>query len=86
MSDTEGAVKPASRGGRPSKGGGSGTIPVNVRLATEDHDVLSDLATEIKVSGRPIPSVQDVIRRLIRGAIADPETLRRLVDDGQLQG
>lgn len=73
-----------SKGGRPSKGAGSDAVPVNLRMAMEDHAALAEIAKEISVPGRPLPTVQDIIRRLVRGSLTEPETLRRLVDIGQI--
>jgi hypothetical protein len=36
------------------------------------------------VPGRPLPTVQDIVRGLIRGALKDPEVLKRLVREGVL--
>lgn len=77
--------KPAARskGGRPSKAAGNGeAIPVNVRLALEDHGELARIAYELLTPGRPVPTVQDVVRGLVRGALRDPETLKKLVRKG----
>jgi hypothetical protein len=73
----------SSKGGRPSKGGGPDAIPVNVRLAPADHDALAKIAFDLKTPGRPMLTVQDVLRRLVRSALADPETLNRLVREGE---
>jgi hypothetical protein len=83
-------VKPAatadagakSRGGRPAKAGVDG-VPLNVRLAQSDHLALARIAAELMVPGRPLPTVQDVVRGLIRGALRDPEALKRLVRQGE---
>ena len=69
------------RGGRPAKAGVDG-MPVNVRLAQADHLALAKVAGELIVSGRPMPTVQDVVRGLIRGALKDVEVLKRLVRNG----
>jgi hypothetical protein len=71
-----------TKGGRPVKIGGEG-IPVNLRLAQADHMALARVATELLVPGRPMPTVQDVVRGLIRGALKDTETLKRLVREGR---
>lgn len=84
MSNSEAPGKAVSRGGRPTKGGGPDAIPVNLRLSRQDHDGLVAVAAEIRVSGRPVLTVQDVLRRLVHGALSEPETLRRLVDVGQI--
>lgn len=84
MSNPEAPGKVVSRGGRPTKGGGPDAVPVNLRLSRRDHDGLADVAAQIRVSGRPALTVQDVLRRLVRGALSDPETLRRLVDAGRI--
>jgi hypothetical protein len=73
--------KAAAKGGRPSKSGGE-AIPVNLRLALDDHAELGRIAAEMHVPGRPVPTVQDVVRSLVRGALADQDTLRRLVQQG----
>lgn len=73
--------KAGARGGRPSKSGGD-AIPVNLRLALDDHAALGRIAAEMHVPGRPVPTVQDVVRSLVRGALADPDALRRLVRQG----
>lgn len=73
-----------SKGGRPSKGGGRDAIPVNVRLSPTDHAALARVAYEQMTQGRPPPTVQDVLRRLVRGALNDPETLNRLVKEGEI--
>lgn len=73
-----------AKGGRPSKGGGPDAIPVNVRLSPEDHSALGKIASEIHTPGRPVPTVQDVLRRLVRGALNDPDTLNRLVKEGEI--
>src|SRR3954463_1839985 len=74
---------PASpRAGRPTKSGGDG-IPVNVRLAQTDHVALAKIAAELLVPGRPMPTVQDVVRGLIRGALKDPAVLIDLVRKGE---
>jgi hypothetical protein len=74
------AEKP--RGGRPAKAGADG-LPVNVRLAQADHLALAKIAAELMVPGRPMPTVQDVVRGLIRGALKDPDMLKRLVRQGE---
>lgn len=71
-----------TRGGRPSKVGADG-VPVNVRLAQNDHIALARIAAELMMPGRPMPTLQDVVRGLIRGALKDPEGLKRLVREGQ---
>lgn len=73
-----------SKGGRPPKGAGSNAIPVNLRMALEDHAALAEIAKEISEQGRPLATVQDVIRRLVRGGLMEQETLRRLVDIGRI--
>jgi hypothetical protein len=75
---------PGQRAGRPSKGGGPDALPVNVRLAPADHDALAKVAFDLKVPGRPVLTVQDVLRRLVRGALQDPATLTRLVKEGEV--
>src|SRR4051812_47907288 len=60
-------AKAASKGGRPSKSGGE-AIPVNVRLALDDHAALGQIAAEMHTPGRPVPTVQDIVRSLVRGA------------------
>jgi hypothetical protein len=72
------------KGGRPAKGGGPDAVPVNLRLAPADHEALVNVASEIREPGRPVPTVQDVLRRLVRGSLTEPETLRRLVDLGKV--
>src|SRR5690349_20675375 len=54
----------STRAGRPNKSGGDGS-PVNVRLAQADHMALARIAAELLVPGRPMPTVQDVVRGLI---------------------
>ena len=71
-----------TRAGRPNKSGGDG-IPVNVRLAQTDHVALAKIAAELLVPGRPMPTVQDVVRGLIRGALKDPAVLMDLVRKGE---
>lgn len=66
------------QGGRPSKAGTDG-IPLNVRLSQEDHVALARLAGDLLVPGRPMPTVQDVVRGLIRGALREPHAALRLV-------
>ena len=73
--------KEASKGGRPSKSGGE-AIPVNVRLALDDHAALGQIAAELHTPGRPVPTVQDIVRGLVRGALKDHDALRRLVREG----
>src|SRR4051812_3698143 len=74
---------PRPRGGRPAKAGSMGeAIPVNVRLALDDHGELARIAVELLVPGRPVPTVQDVVRGLVRGALQDHETLKKLVRKG----
>jgi hypothetical protein len=73
---------PKSRGGRPAKAGVDG-IPLNVRLAQADHLALARIAAELIVPGRPLPTVQDVVRGLVRGVLKDPEALKRLVRQGE---
>lgn len=72
--------KPASaanpRGGRPAKAGIDG-MPVNVRLSQADHLALAKLAGKLMVPGRPMPTVQDVVRGIIRGALKEPELATR---------
>jgi hypothetical protein len=72
--------RPASvekaRGGRPSKAGMDG-MPVNVRLSQSDHLALARLAGKLVVPGRPMPTVQDVVRGIIRGALKEPELATR---------
>jgi len=69
--------QPVSRGGRPAKAGVDG-IPVNVRLSKADHLSLAKLAAKLMVPGRPLPTVQDVVRSLIRGALGEPELAFKL--------
>jgi len=71
------APAPNPRGGRPAKAGVDG-IPVNVRLSQSDHLALAKLAGKLMVPGRPLPTVQDVVRTLIRGALNEPELAFRL--------
>jgi len=73
-----------AKGGRPAKAAKAGgdAIPVNVRLALDDHAALAKIAAEMHTPGRPMPTVQDIVRGLVRGALADQETLRRLVREG----
>ena len=66
-----------SRGGRPSKAGVDG-IPVNVRLSQGDHLALAKLSTKLMTPGRPLPTVQDVVRSLLRGALSEPDMAMRL--------
>lgn len=66
------------QGGRPSKSGADG-IPLNVRLSQSDHLALARLAGDLLVPGRPMPTVQDVVRSLIRGALQEPDAALRLV-------
>ena len=72
-----------SQGGRPSKAGADG-IPLNVRLSQGDHLALARLAGNLLVPGRPMPTVQDVVRGLIRGALQEPEAALRLVRQADL--
>jgi hypothetical protein len=73
---------PRSKIGRPAKAGATG-LPVNVRLAQDDHVALARIAGELLVPGRPMPTVQDIVRGLIRGALKDTDTLKRLVREGE---
>ncbi len=66
------------QGGRPSKAGADG-IPLNVRLSQGDHLALARLAGDLLVPGKPMPTVQDVVRGLIRGALQEPNAALRLV-------
>ena len=66
------------QGGRPSKAGVDG-IPLNVRLSQGDHLALARLAGDLLVPGKPMPTVQDVVRGLIRGALQEPDAALRLV-------
>ena len=66
------------QGGRPSKAGADG-IPLNVRLSQGDHLALARLAGEMLIPGRPMPTVQDVVRGLIRGALQQPDTALGLI-------
>jgi hypothetical protein len=66
-----------ARGGRPAKAGVDG-MPVNVRLSQADHLALARLAGKLVVPGRPMPTVQDVVRGIIRGALKEPELATRL--------
>lgn len=70
-------AKPISRGGRPAKAGVDG-IPVNVRLSQADHLALAKLASKLMVPGRPLPTVQDVVRSIIRGALREPDLALKL--------
>lgn len=70
-------VGPKSRGGRPAKAGVDG-IPVNVRLSQGDHLALAKLSTKLMTPGRPLPTVQDVVRSLLRGALSEPDMAMRL--------
>ena len=70
-------VSSKSRGGRPSKAGIDG-IPVNVRLSQGDHLALAKLSTKLMTPGRPLPTVQDVVRSLLRGALSEPDMAMRL--------
>jgi hypothetical protein len=83
QSDPPAAKPTTSKGGRPSKGGGPNALPVNVRLDPSDHAALAKVAFELMTPGRPPLTVQDVLRRLVRGALTDPETLNRLVREGE---
>jgi hypothetical protein len=65
-----------ARGGRPVKAGVDG-MPVNVRLSQADHLALARLAGKLVVPGRPMPTVQDVVRGIIRGALKEPELATR---------
>jgi len=73
-SKASGSVK--ARGGRPAKAGVDG-MPVNVRLSQADHLALAKLAGKLVVPGRPMPTVQDVVRGIIRGALREPELATR---------
>jgi hypothetical protein len=73
-SRASGSVK--ARGGRPAKAGVDG-MPVNVRLSQVDHLALAKLAGKLIVPGRPMPTVQDVVRGIIRGALREPELATR---------
>jgi hypothetical protein len=66
-----------ARGGRPAKAGVDG-MPVNVRLSQADHLALTRLAGKLVVPGRPMPTVQDVVRGIIRGVLKEPELAARL--------
>lgn len=68
---------PKSRGGRPSKAGVDG-IPLNVRLSQGDHLALANLSTKLMTPGRPLPTVQDVVRSLLRGVLSEPDMAMRL--------
>jgi len=57
-------------------------LPVNVRLALDDHAELAKVAVELLVPGRPMPTVQDVVRGLVRGALKDHDALLKLVRKG----
>jgi hypothetical protein len=74
---------PNPKGGRPPKAGVDG-IPVNVRLSQADHLALAKLSGKLMVPGRPLPTVQDVVRGLIRGALGEPELALRLCRQGDL--
>ena len=65
-----------ARGGRPAKAGVDG-MPVNVRLSQADHLALAKLAGKLVVPGRPMPTVQDVVRGILRGALKEPELATR---------
>ena len=65
-----------ARGGRPAKAGVDG-MPVNVRLSQADHLALARLAGKLVIPGRPMPTVQDVVRGIIRGALKEPELATR---------
>ena len=80
--DVSASAPAKARGGRPTKVGADG-VPVNVRLAQDDHLALARIAAELIVPGRPMPTLQDVVRSLIRGALKDPEGLKRLVHAGR---
>jgi hypothetical protein len=80
--DISSAPSAKARGGRPTKAGADG-VPVNVRLAQDDHLALARIAAELIVPGRPMPTLQDVVRGLIRGALKDPDYLKRLVRAGR---
>ena len=75
---------PKPKGGRPPKGGGPDAVPVNLRLASADYEAIVAITSDIREPGRAPPTVQDVLRRLVRGALTEPETLRRLVDLGKV--
>jgi hypothetical protein len=74
---------PNPKGGRPPKAGVDG-IPVNVRLSQADHLALAKLSGKLMVPGRPLPTVQDVVRGLIRGALGEPELALRLCRQKEL--
>ena len=80
--DVPPSARAKARGGRPAKAGADG-VPVNVRLAQDDHLALAKIAAELMVPGRPMPTLQDVVRGLIRGALKDPEGLKRLIHAGR---
>lgn len=73
---TKSAGYAKARGGRPAKAGVDG-MPVNVRLSQADHLALARLAGKLVVPGRPMPTVQDVVRGIIRGALKEPELATR---------
>jgi hypothetical protein len=52
---------------------------LNVRLSQSDHLALARLAGEMLVPGRPMPTVQDVVRGLIRGALQQPDAALGLI-------
>jgi len=80
------APKAAGRpkGGRPAKAGVTGdALPVNVRLSIDDHSKLLKAAALMAVPGRPMPTVQDIVRKLVRGATKNgDDTLMKLIRKG----
>ncbi|HYE49049.1 MAG TPA: hypothetical protein VEB20_05630 [Azospirillaceae bacterium] len=66
------------RGGRPPKAGADG-YPLTLRVDPEMHRRLLEQVPRLMVPGRPMPTVQDIARRLITIALDDPRALARLV-------
>ena len=54
---------------------------MNVRLSAEDHNFCGDVATKIREPRRPVPTVQDVVRRLIKVARKNPDLVLQLLRD-----
>jgi hypothetical protein len=76
--------KTGRRLGRPVKVG-LGATAVNLRLSAEQHADLGRMAPELMEAGKPMPNVQDIIRRLIDGARQDPDLMLDLVRRGGRQ-
>lgn len=66
------------KAGRPTKV--ANAVPLLLRVSSDMYNQLSELAPHLVESGRPLPTVQDIARRLLSGALADRALLERILN------